>query len=206
MVSRLDVFGMDGMAWNKTVIINTGRVSMDNFDLRQASQAELDARRMTRYAASFLRKYVPGFEDAFIISTAPSLGVRITRWIDGEYVLSREEVKAGCRFDDVVALHVTKALKGNSVQCDIPYGCVIPRNVDSLLIGSGKSVSTAPPGLLRGMGSCMFLGEATGTAAALSAKLGATPRSLDVKELQKALVRQGAYIGDEDRLQELGVR
>jgi len=151
IVKRLDLFGMDGLASNNTVIINTGVVSVDDLDVRVESKAEAEARKACFYAAEFLRRYVPGFEEAFIIATAPSLGVRVTRWIIGEYTLTADEAHRGVKFPDVISVNTTKEY----TEFDIPYRCMIPLKVDGLIIASGKSVSTDPRGLLRGMTTCM---------------------------------------------------
>lgn len=71
------------------------------------------------------------------------------------------------------------------------------------MLASGKSVSTNPRGLLRGMATCIILGQAAGVAASLSSKERTTSRRLDVKLLQRALLSQDVYLGDEGRLVEL---
>ncbi len=61
---------------------------------------------------------------------------------------------------------------------DIPYGILLPKETDNLLVGSGKSVSCDPQRLIRGMSGCMIAGQAAGAAAALAARERVTPRSL----------------------------
>ena len=89
---------------------------------------------------------------------------------------------------------------------DIPYGITVPKKVENLLVGSGKSVPCEPPGLLRGMSMCMMLGQASGCAAAIAAKQGVTPRSLDIRTLQRMLLEQGVYLGPDDRLKAMGLK
>ena len=202
MISGLDAFGMDGTEWNNTVIINSNFSRIDDLNVREASKAEAEARRACFYVAEFLRKYVPGFKDAYIISTAPNLGVRYTRWIEGEYTLTTEVVKAGTRFNGVIGV-ASSGFPGKPYE--IPYRCMVPKKVENLLVASGKSVSTNPRGLLRGMTTCIILGQAAGVAAALSSKEGTTPSRLDVKLLQRGLLGQDVYLGDEGRLGELGL-
>jgi hypothetical protein len=200
MISGLDAFGMDGTEWNNTVIINSNFSRIDDLNVREASKAEAEARRACFYVAEFLRKHVPGFKNAYIISTAPNLGVRFTRWIEGEYTLSSEEVKAGARFADVIGV-ASSGFPGKPFE--IPYRCIVPKKVENLLVASGKSVSTNPRGLLRGMTTCIILGQAAGVAASLSSEGGTTPRRLDVKLLQKALFSQDVYLGNKNRLAQL---
>ncbi len=202
MISGLDAFGMDGTEWNNTVIINSNFSRIDDLNVREASKTEAEARRACFYVAEFLRKYVPGFKDAYIISTAPNLGVRYTRWIEAGYTLSTEVVKAGTRFNSVIGV-ASSGFPGKPYE--IPYRCMVPKKVENLLVASGKSVSTSPRGLLRGMTTCIILGQAAGVAAALSSKEGTTPSRLDVKLLQRGLLGQDVYLGDEGRLGELGL-
>ncbi|MBT4816101.1 MAG: FAD-dependent oxidoreductase, partial [Lentisphaerae bacterium] len=74
---------------------------------------------------------------------------------------------------------------------DLPYGCLLPREVDGLLMGAGRSISTNNPSLLRVMVHTMVVGQGAGTAAAVAAKTGATPRQVDLGVVQNELRRQG---------------
>jgi len=198
----LDAFGMDGLAWNKTIIINSNFSQIDDLNVREESKAEIEARKSCFYAAEFLRKYVPGFENAFIIATAPDLGVRVTRWIAGEHTLTEEETNRRAKFNDVVGVGST-GFPGTPFE--IPYRCIVPQKVEGLLVASGKSASTERRGMLRGMTTCILLGQAAGTAAALTANTEVPPRKLDVRKLQRTLIKQDVYLGDDSRLRELGL-
>jgi len=202
IITGLDAFGMDGLAWNNTVIINSNFSRISDLNVREESKAELETRKSCFHVAEFLRKYVPGFERAFIIETAPDLGVRFTRWIVGEYTLTREETEKGAKFGDAIGVGST-GFPG--VPFEIPYRCIVPQKVEGLLVASGKSASTRPKGLLRGMTTCIILGQAAGTAAAIAATTANLPRMLDIRKLQRSLARQDVYLGDENRLRELGV-
>ena len=82
---------------------------------------------------------------------------------------------------------------------DIPYRCLIPKDIDNLLV-AGRSISAdyIAHGAIRAQPNCMSLGEAAGTAAALSAKLGVPPRALDIKMLQAKLEEHGAQLFFDD--------
>jgi len=201
-ITGLDAFGMDGLKCNGTVIINSNFSRIDDLNVREASEAEVEARKSCFYVAEFLRKYVPGFEEAFIIETAIDLGVRYTRRIIGEHILTREEIESGARFVDVIGVGST-GYPGRPYE--IPYRCIVPKKVENLLVASGKSASTQPRGLLRGMTTCIILGQAAGIAAATSVERGEKPRRIEIKELQTSLLKQDVYLGDEERLRELGL-
>ncbi|MCK4263987.1 MAG: FAD-dependent oxidoreductase, partial [Candidatus Aminicenantes bacterium] len=137
--------------------------------------------------------------------TASSIGVRETRRIIGEYMLTEEDILSGRSFDDVIArnnapmdIHSPTDGKQKWVQVkpyDIPYRCLVPQIIDYLLV-SGRCISSTHKAFAstRFMPCCMATGQAAGIAAALSVKNKVTPRQLDVIKLQKALRKQGAII------------
>ncbi|MFB0523262.1 MAG: FAD-dependent oxidoreductase, partial [Candidatus Bathyarchaeia archaeon] len=133
----------------------------------------------------FLRGNLPGFEDAFVMETAPQIGVRETRRIVGEYTLTRDDALMGRRFEDAIA-------KG---PFDIPYRCLVPAEVDGLLV-AGRCISTTheAQGVIRNIPPCMVTGQAAGTAAALAARRGVRPRRLDVHVLREVLKEQGVEL------------
>jgi hypothetical protein len=118
---------------------------------------------------------------------------------------------AGKRFDDVMYLYgearVLKATcKGdkNCVWPDVPYRVMVPKKIDGLL-AVGRSAAGIPDTLLRNRTAIQHMGEVGGIAAAMAVKQGVTPRKLDVKALQRTLLKQGYYLGDAQRLAALGL-
>ncbi len=77
---------------------------------------------------------------------------------------------------------------------DVPYRCLVPCKVDGLLVGSGRSVSSENPWLLRAMVQTLVVGQGAGAAAAIAAKAGTTPREVDVTAVQAELRRQGVEL------------
>src|SRR5262249_36591345 len=135
----------------------------------------------------FVRARCPGFEKAYVLDAAPQVGVRTTRLLDGEYVVTREDVLERRTFPDVVA-------RGRDYYT--PYRSLVPKAVDGLLV-AGRCYSATPEAhrLSREIPPVMVMGEAAGTAAALSLESGVTPRRVDVTVLQKRLVAQGVNLG-----------
>jgi hypothetical protein len=129
---------------------------------------------------SWLKQNVPGCEQAYLALTAPQFGVRDTRRIVGEHVLTEKEMASGRVFRD----HVGFVREGKSV----PYRSLVPLEVDNLLIG-GRSISQAHDAVesTRAIPPCIVTGFAAGVAAALAADLGVVPRKLDVDRLQQRL-------------------
>lgn len=170
------------------------------------SRAEIHARSKVRDLSRFLRGYVPGFENSYVVSSGAQLGIRETRRIIGKYVLTADDIRTGARFDDVVARGVQEEfVKGygeDPVFCpphDVPYRSLLPHNVRNLLM-SGRCISLSGHAAKlhspRTQETCMVIGQAAGTAAAMATAGMVDPADVDVDELQRKLVAAGANLGD----------
>jgi hypothetical protein len=190
-----------------TRVRNRDGSPIDVTDVRQATWGELEGRRLAEEAAEFLRAHVPGFADSFLDDTAFALGVRETRRVVGDYVLTGDDVATGARFDDAVArgawpreYHVHDRsteyeFLDPGVSYQVPYRSLRPRGVPNLLV-AGRCLSADHDALasIRVMGPSLALGQAAGTAAALAARDAVAPAGVDVAELQDDLQRQGALL------------
>ncbi|MGC9348940.1 MAG: FAD-dependent oxidoreductase [Anaerolineae bacterium] len=199
------------------VIVNMSRVTgVDPRDAVSMSQAEVRGREQVFAIMDFLRRRVPGFSRARITGVGARVGVRESRRIVGEVVLTAEDVVGGRTWPDAIArsaypidIHSPTGAKEGSeaefkndflsegITYDIPYRSLIPLEVDGLL-ATGRCISTTVEahGATRVSPSCMAFGQAAGTAAALAVAAGVPPREVDVGELQATLVRQGADLGE----------
>ena len=190
--------------FNQTRI--TGADGTSSEDL---TRAEIEGRRQAWEFLSFLRRDVSGFEDAEILMSGPQVGIRESRRVIGDYVLTEEDVLGARKFADVISrgsysidIHsptgagtVIKRLQpGESY--DIPYRCLVPLGIGNLLI-AGRPISATHEAhsSLRIMPICIAIGQAAGTAAALATKEGISPRDLAVPLLQQVLRSQGANLG-----------
>ena len=187
----------------------TGFVRFDGLDLDMISRSVNDGRRMAFTVGEVYRKYIPGFADSFVAGTAANLGVRVSRFLDGEFTFTPAMTAANTRWPDAVGRavgygHVRKHTgeKAWSVQVmhedsfDIPLRCLLPRKVDGLLMGAGRSVSTDSPWILRVMVHTMVVGQGAGAAAAVAVRQGTTPRGIDVAAVQAELRTQGVELGE----------
>ncbi len=169
--------------------------------------AEIEGRRQAIEYERFLRDCVPGYEDARIIAFGVQIGVRETRRVYGEYRLTKDDVLSARKFDDVVGLcgapmedhHAGKDTRwqylpdGETV--DIPYRTLVPKEVDGLWVaGRCFSATHDAHASVRSMAQCMAMGQAAGSAAALSIARGEEPRELSVGALQDELRKQGATL------------
>jgi glycine/D-amino acid oxidase-like deaminating enzyme len=190
------------------VHVNMSRVhGVDGTDPWSLTQGTLQGRRQVGMFAQFLQKYVPGFENAHLDAIAPQLGLRETRRIMGEYVLTREDVLGARHFEgaicrsswpiedhtpnqETVRLHLPR-----DDYYQVPYGCLVPLEIDGLLL-SGRCVSATHDGQasVRVMGPGMAMGQAAGTAAALSLAQRVMPRDLAATDVRGELLRNGALI------------
>jgi len=157
----------------------------DGLDVRDLTRVEVESRRRIVAAFKFFKKHIPGFEKAFLIDIASQIGVRETRRIIGEYILTKEDEMTGRDFEDNIA----RGIFG------IPYRCLIPKNVDGLLV-AGRCISTTheAQGAIRNIPPCMITGQAAGTAAALSVREKVNPQELNVGLLQETLRKQGVRL------------
>ena len=173
--------------------------------------AEYDLRGQIDQVIDFLRKYVPGYENCKLKATGSTLGVRETRRILGDYVISDDDVEFGRRKDDVVVHNAWFLIdihnpagggqaEGHSqpaIPYDIPYRAFLPVGLENLLT-CGRCISGThrAHASYRVMGVCLATGQAAGIAAALAARENVSPRALDVKHIQDALTKCGASLWD----------
>jgi hypothetical protein len=179
--------------------VNGTRVlGVNVFSPKEFSEAIVECYRQIEAVARCLRERIPGFENARIGQVSPILGVRETRHIKGEHVLTGAESLGGYRFEDSIAADAS-ALdihdpKGGDVDFqshppyEIPYGCLLPLGVEQLLV-AGRCISAdhAAHARSRNMPACMATGQAAGVAAAIAIEEGVTVRRVPLPKVQHAL-------------------
>ena len=181
---------------------------IDGSDWNDLGFAETEGRRQSQEYFRFLKDCVPGIENSYLLETAPQVGIRETRRIIGEHILSEDDILSCRDFEDSIGCNgwpLEQHLKGSAKWTflggrgyhQIPFGTTLPKGVDNLLV-AGRCASTTPEGQasLRVSGPCFAMGQAVGTAAELARRSGVTPKEIDVKALQHRLVSDGAFIGD----------
>jgi len=193
------------------VWINMTRVKgTDGTDARSLTRGEIEGRAQIDDIVTYLVNYVPGFDNAYFTKTAPFLGIRETRRIVGQYVMTQEDV-LGCRhFDDAIAvasypidIHRPADDGCTLIWCgdcyDIPYRSLVPQKVTNLLV-AGRSISATHEamGAIRVMATCMAMGEAAGRAAKISVHGNRTPAEIDATELRRQQLVRGVYLRNPD--------
>lgn len=193
---------------------NMTRVSnVDPTDPWQLSGAERAGRRQVLEYARFLVEQVPGYGEAFLVGSAPRIGVRESRRLIGEYVLTKQDVLQARDFPDAIARcgapiedHAAGQATiwqyvGSGDQTPtgrtygIPFRCLVPVEVDGLLVaGRCLSASHDAHASVRSIGQCTAMGQAAGTAAALAAAAHTRVRDVEVAVLRKELVSRDAIL------------
>jgi hypothetical protein len=198
---------------NGQVAVNTTRLQgIDGTNAEDLTRAEVITREQAWQIHRFLQKYVGGFERSYILDTGVQVGVRETRHIVGDYLLTEQDVLAGRAFDDGIAcgtfaidIHPPEGEQqvftgsGKAVY-EIPYRCLIPQGFDNLLV-AGRSISAthAAFGSARVMATCMAIGQGAGVAAAYAVKNGSTTREVNTAAIRETLVNEGQYLLSHER-------
>jgi hypothetical protein len=189
--------------WN----MNTSRIlHVAGNQSESLTRASIEGRKQSVEILKFLRKYVPGFENAYIVDSGSSVGIRESLHINGEYTLTMEDILACRSFEDDILLcsnaidiHADDGSAGQYITVDtwygIPYRTLVPLKCDNLLV-AGKTISALSEAVaaFRVMPCCYGIGQGAGTAAAIAIKENKPPKSIDIHELQKTLINQGVFL------------
>jgi hypothetical protein len=181
----------------------TNVTDIDGTSAEGLTKAEIICRKQMPEIVNFLREYVPGYENCYIIGSASLIGIRETRHFKGIKTITEEEIAGAVQHDDYVVydayfnfdVHNITGSGLDETGCQkkftqkkgytIPYGCLIPEEIDGLLL-SGRNISGThmAHSNFRAMPICMGIGEAAGVAAALSVKQDKKLRYVEVKDIQ----------------------
>ena len=209
-IPKKTIGSMYNIPWLPGVVgINYGRVFADTkLDPRRLFEDSHIGRKQVQEGVRVLQRYLPGFEDCYLIESTAKIGRRESRRIKGLYTLTEEDICQQNQFEDVIAqscyqidihgptdtsFRLFKLPAGTHY--DIPYRCLIPVNCDNLLV-AGRCVSATHEALaaIRVQPTCMVMGQAAGTAAAMCAMADTRPADFDVKALQARLREQNAIL------------
>jgi len=182
--------------------------AVNGIDPYHLTRATIDGRRVVVELQRFLRDRIQGMDHADVIATAAKIGLRETRRVMGEHVLTSDEVQQGKKFDDGIGacawpIEIVDPAAGRRFVYlngddfyTIPYRSLVPRKVENLLM-AGRFISCTheAQASVRVMGPAAVMGQAIGTAAALSIKEGGSPRKLSAALLQRELKKSGAFLG-----------
>jgi 2-polyprenyl-6-methoxyphenol hydroxylase-like FAD-dependent oxidoreductase len=191
--------------------VNCTRIAgVDATSTESLSAAEKEGRRQVQELMNFFHKYVPGCENATIKSSASTLGIRESRHVQGEYILTADDLLQGVVPEDSIlcasnSVDVHGRNGANTTEYKtvengqwygLPLRSLIPLQRDGLIVaGRAISATSDAAGAVRVMPPCMAMGHAAGITAALAALGGAAPRRIDAKDVRAKLLEQGAFLG-----------
>lgn len=193
-------------------IFNTSRIlGVDTFDGLALSRAEVLGRQQANEIFKFVVKYVPGFENANLLSTSPHIGIRETRHPKARYILNADDLVNERRFDNPVAvggypidIHSPDGQETHSVHLRdegmyyIPVDVLLTNEVKNLILsGRGVGADHYASAAIRVTPIAMAIGQSAGTLAAIAVKKQTNPVELEYGELKSALIKAGVYLGEE---------
>ncbi|MCY9670463.1 FAD-dependent oxidoreductase [Paenibacillus alginolyticus] len=205
---------VSGLAWvnDYLVGVNFGHIfGIDGTKAEDLTRGALEGRRLVERQVQFFRAYVPGFENAHVVATGEQVGIRETRRIQGDYVLTADDFMQARSFEDDIArnayyidIHMATSKQNMTFKHlepgqshGVPYRILLPVGIDNMWVpGRAASSDRAVQGSLRVMPNCFAMGEASGTAAALALKTSANSREVAVAELQMKLLQNGVWLGE----------
>lgn len=179
-------------------------LNIDPLDPQQASRAERVGRQQIKSIVGFLKRDVPGFENAVLASIAPRIGVRETRRIVGDYTLTEDDILSGATFTDSIALGCGPMdihdAQGTGIKLfmppapfEIPMRSLVPADVEGLIVtGRAISATRAANGGARHMATAMALGQAAGTMAAVVCDEANSVHSIPAGRVRSLLEAHGA--------------
>ncbi len=190
------------------VYVHAVRVTADASDAADLTRAEMQGRKDAWTMFRAWQKSVPGFEDSYFVTCGPYIGIRESRRIVGQHVLSFDDLKTSRRYDDAIAtgcwfldihpnqVSTEKPFAGSGFQpepYDISYRTLVPKGVSNLLVaGRCHSASAEAAASSRVTVTAMSLGQAAGTAAALASKTGQEVGLFPGVKVRETLASQGA--------------
>jgi hypothetical protein len=193
--------------YDNTIFFNAVHIKdIDGTNPNDMQKASHEARKRVRQLAQFFKEEIHGFEKSHIETMGPTVGVRETRRFEGIYQLTGDDIFAGRKFSDGVVCcdnAVDNVCRGSNISdyvsltqkglyYQVPFRCMVPKLIENLLF-AGRCISADSVALasMRGMATCMGLGQAAGTAAAMAVEDNKSIQNIDHEALIQQLKNQG---------------
>ena len=183
------------VSWRNDVALFMGprQTGYSALDVDDLTEVEVRSHRAMEKHLAYYRAHAPGFENAYMMVSAPQIGVRHARRLKGVDAVLRTRWPDGVPLPDEVG--VTPSVSPKFPNISIPYGALVPQALDGLLAcGRHISCDKNSHGFMREIPQCWITGQAAGVAAALAVRDGVQPRNVSIAHLQEALLAQGVYL------------
>ncbi|MFC4257304.1 FAD-dependent oxidoreductase [Altererythrobacter xixiisoli] len=195
---QLNFFQTPYVTWRNDIGVFMGprQSGLSALNVDDMTEVEIRSHRHMAAHCDFFRRNAPGFENAYMLQSAPQLGVRHTRRLAGTARIERKDWGNGVPVADEVGISPSVSPKYPVVS--VPYGSLVPRQLDGLL-AAGRHIScdANTHGFMREIPQCWLTGQAAGAAAAIAANRGIAPRQVDITELRNLLRSQGTFLSDD---------
>jgi hypothetical protein len=195
---RCGYFQPPYVSWRDDIALFLGprQSGLSALNVDDMTEVEIRSHRFMVTHWQFFRENAPGFENAYMLQSAPQMGVRHTRRLAGVGRVARSQWADGVPLADEIGVSPSLTVKLPPVS--VPYGALVPRRLDGLL-ACGRHVSCDPNshGFMREIPQCWLTGQAAGAAAALAAGAGVQPRAVDIAALQATLRGQGVFLQEQ---------
>jgi hypothetical protein len=192
------LFDRPFVSWRNDVALFMGprQTGYSALDVDDLTAVEVRSHRAMAAHLAFYQRHATGFENAFLMLSAPQIGVRHARRLRGVDSVLRSRWPEGRALVDEIG--VTPAVSPRFPNISIPYGALVPERLDGLLAcGRHISCDKNSHGFMREIPQCWLTGHAAGVGAAVAANRGVQPREVDVDEVRKVLREQGAHLSDD---------
>jgi hypothetical protein len=161
---------------------------LDGLSVEDITKADFEGRKRIYALVDFIRANIPGFESCFVVDVAPQLGVRQTRLLDGDYVVTKDDVQDRVHFPDTVA-------RGRDYYT--PYRSMLPKAIEGMVVaGRHYSATESAQKMSREIPPCMSMGQSAGVAAALAVASNIAPRAVSPAAICAKVRAQGGDPGD----------
>ncbi|RIV81371.1 FAD-dependent oxidoreductase [Aurantiacibacter xanthus] len=200
---ELGFFQTPYVSWRPDIALFLGprQSGLSALDVDDMTEVEIRSHRLMEGHCQFFRKHAPGFENVYSLQSASQLGVRHTRRLGGLGRIERADWPKGKPVADEVG--VSPSISPKFPVVSVPYGSLVPRVLDGLLVG-GRHIScdANSHGFMREIPQCWLTGHAAGVGAALAANAGIEPRAVNVDDIRRTLRTQGAHLHDDAAVKE----
>lgn len=168
----------------------------DCCNVQDLTDTEMLIRRSLNEGIEWIRANVPGFKNAFLHDTAPQLGTRGSRRLNGTYRLTMDDIAQTIEHEDTIAIIPAHRRMKYKSPIELPYGVMLPADDVENLLTAGRCFSSAHDANDHAnlIPHCVALGEAAGAAAAVALQSNTTFRDVDIKKVQQTLKKQGVYL------------
>ena len=193
--AQCGLFERPFVSWRNDVALFMGprQTGYSALNVDDLTTVEIRSHQAMEQHLDYYREHAPGFEKAFMMLSAPQIGVRHTRRLKGVGAVLRSQWPDGVALPDEIG--VSPAVSPKFPNISIPYGALVPVQLNGLLAcGRHISCDKNSHGFMREIPQCWITGQAAGVAAAQAIAQGVEPRHVDIQRLQSALRKQGVYL------------